>query len=127
MNKIIPVLALAFLLLPMVALAQDRCHLVADLTYIDPACTSGADVSVDDYGACCLFNSIHVVTNWVSGIVGAFVGLFIIVGAFMIVTAGGVPEKVTRGRNYIFYAVAGMIVFLFARAIPSAAKAIMGM
>ncbi len=127
MNKIIPVLVLAFLLLPMVALAQDTCHLVADLTYIDPVCIDGADVSVDDYGACCLFNSIHVVTNWVSGIVAAFVGLFIIVGAFMIVTAGGVPEKVTRGRNYIFYAVAGMIVFLFARAIPSAAKAIMGM
>ena len=127
MSKIIPVLALAFLLLPMVVFAQDRCHLVADLTYIDSVCTEGADVSVDTYGACCLFNSIHVVTNWVSGIVGAFVGLFIIVGAFMIVTAGGVPEKVAQGRRYVLYAVAGMIVFVFARAIPSAARAILGM
>ncbi|MBZ9569573.1 hypothetical protein KJA16_01455 [Patescibacteria group bacterium] len=127
MNKIIPVLVLAFLLLPMVASAQDTCHLVVDLDYIHEDCTEGADVSVDDYGACCLFNSIHVITRWLSGIIAALVGLFIIVGAFMIVTAGGVPEKVTAGRNYILYAVIGMVVFLFARAIPSIARAILGM
>jgi len=127
MSKIISVLALALLLLPMVVFAQATCHLVADLTYIDPTCAAGADVSVDDYGACCLFNSIHVVTRWLSGIIAALVGLFIIVGAFTIVTAGGVPEKVTAGRNYILYAVIGMVVFLFARAIPSIARAVLGM
>ncbi len=127
MNKIIPVLVLAFLLLPMVAFAQDTCHLVTDLTYIYPVCVDGADVSVDDYGACCLFNSIHVITRWLGGIIAALVGLFIIVGAFTIVTAGGVPEKVTAGRNYILYAVIGMVIFLFARAIPSIARAILGM
>ena len=127
MSKIIPVLALAFLLLPMVAFAQETCTLIADLNYINDACDEGATVSVDDYGTCCLFNSIHVVTRWLSGIIAALVGLFIIVGAFMIVTAAGVPEKVTAGRNYILYAVIGMVVFLFARAIPSIARAILGM
>lgn len=127
MSKIISVLALALLLLPMVAFAQATCHITADLTYIDSACVDGADVSVDDYGACCLFNSVYVVTRWLSGIIAALVGLFIIIGAFTIVTAGGVPEKVTAGRNYILYAVIGMVVFLFARAIPSIARAILGM
>ena len=153
MSKIISVLVLALLLLPMVAFAQDTCHLVADLDYVHDDCTQTTDIDgvwtdtdgdgvrelnepgyleegempVDQYGQCCLFNSIHVVTNWLSGIIGALVGLFIIVGAFYIVTAGGNPDRVTQGRNYILYAVAGMIVFLFARAIPSIARAIMGM
>lgn len=127
MRKIISILALAVLLLPMIAFAQNTCTLVADLTYINSACTDGATVSVDTYGTCCLFNSIHVVTRWLSGIIGALVGIFIIMGAVMIITAGGVPEKVTAGRNYILYAVIGMVVFLFARAIPSIAKAILGM
>lgn len=127
MSKIISVLALALLLLPMVAFAQDTCTLVADLNYIDDACDDGATVSVHDYGACCLFNSIHVITRWLSGIIFALVGLFIIIGAFTIVTAGGVPEKVTAGRNYILYAVIGMVIFFFARAIPSIARAILGM
>jgi hypothetical protein len=127
MRKIITALTLLSLVLPVVAFAADTCHLVTDLTYINSACTDGADVAVDTYGACCLFNSIHVVTKWLSGIIAALVGIFIIIGAIMIITAGGVPEKVTAGRNYILYAVIGMVVFLFARAIPSIARAILGM
>ena len=127
MRKIIATLTILSLVLPVVAFAADTCHLVADLNYINDACDEGADVDVDTYGACCLFNSIYVVTKWLSGIIAALVGIFIIVGAVMIITAGGVPEKVTAGRNYILYAVIGMIVFLFARAIPSIARAIMGM
>ena len=153
MKKIIPVLILAVLLLPIIALAQDTCHLVADLDYVHENCTTTTDVDgdwtdtdgdgvrdpdepgyleegempVDQYGQCCLFNSIHVVTNWLSGIIAAVVGIFIIIGAIMIITAGGVPEKVSRGRNYILYAVVGMIAFVFAKAIPSIAKAILGM
>jgi len=127
MRKIIATLTLLSLVLPVVALAADTCHLVTDLTYINSDCTDGADVSVDDYGACCLFNSIYVATKWLSGIIAALVGIFIIIGAIMIITAGGVPEKVTAGRNYILYAVIGMVVFLFAKAIPSIARAILGM
>ena len=128
MRKIIATLTLLSLVLPVVAFAADTCHLVEDITFTgNSACTKGADVSVDDYGICCLFNSVWVVTNWLTGIIGALVGIFIIIGAVMIITAGGVPEKVTAGRNYILYAVIGMVVFLFAKAIPSIAKAIMGM
>jgi hypothetical protein len=141
MNKIISVLVLVALFLPMIALAADYCKIVADLTYINSDCkpdvlkwdidgdgnNDKGYVPVDTYGTCCLFNSIHVVTNWLSGIIAALVGIFIIIGAVMIITAGGVPEKVSRGRNYILYAVVGMIAFVFAKAIPSIAKAILGM
>jgi len=134
-KKIVSALILGSLLLPMLAFAQvDTCHIVADLAYLHPDCTPTTDVGygpgnmpVEKYGQCCLFNSIHVLTRWLSGIIAALVGIFIIVGAMMIITAGGVPEKVTAGRNYILYAVIGMVVFLFARAIPSIARAILGM
>lgn len=83
--------------------------------------------SKDTWGMFCILSSIHRVTDWVSYLLFAFVGVMIIIGAFTIVTAGGAPDKVASGRNYILYAVIGLIVALFARAIPAMAKAIIGM
>lgn len=128
MNKIIAVLALVFLALPFFAFAQDTCTLKVDMPDINPYCMmTNNPISVENYGMCCLVNSIYVLTDWLSFIIAGIVGLLIIYGAILIITAGGTPEKVTAGRNYIMYAVIGFIVFLFARAIPSIAKAILGM
>jgi hypothetical protein len=74
-----------------------------------------------------LINSIYVVTRWLTFIIGGIVGLFIIWGAIQIVTAGGNPEKVKAGRNFILYAAIGMLVALFARAIPAIARSVLGM
>ena len=126
MRKIISVLALVLLVLPLFAFAQNTCTIVADLSYIDPDCVETYVANVDTHGQCCLFNSIHVMTRWLSGVIAAIVGLLIIYGALLIITAGGEPEKVTQGKRYIFYAVGGLVVFLFARAIPSIARAILG-
>lgn len=154
MRKIISVLILlSLLVLPMVAFAQDTCTIVADLGDVNANCTPTTDIDgvwtdtdgdgirdpgepgyleagempLDDYGQCCLFNSIYVVTNWLSFIIAGIVGLMIIYGAILIITAGGEPEKVTQGKRYVLYAAGGFIVFLFARAIPSIARAILGM
>jgi hypothetical protein len=48
----------------------------------------------------------------------------IVIGAFNIITAGGSPEKVTAGRNYILYALIGMVVAFFAKAIPAIVSAL---
>jgi len=48
----------------------------------------------------------------------------IVVGAFNIITAGGAPDKVTAGRNYILYALIGMVVAFFAKAIPAIVAAL---
>jgi hypothetical protein len=77
-------------------------------------------------GACCLLDTIYTVTDWVFYIVLAFVIIFIMLGAFTIMTAGGAPEKVNTGRNYIIYAIVGLIVGLMAKMIPYIAKAIIG-
>jgi hypothetical protein len=118
-------------LLPAIAAAQittpETCKLTRDLTDINAACTKGATVAIADYGMCCMVNTIYSITDWIFYILMAFVGIMIVIGAFMIITAAGAPEKVTSGRNYILYAVIGMVVAFFARAIPSMVKALVGM
>ena len=78
-------------------------------------------------GACCLMNSIYTVTNWIFLIIIIIAGIFILLGAFNIITAGGSPEKANVGRSYIIYAVAGVIVALLAKVIPTVARNIIGM
>ncbi len=59
-----------------------------------------------------------VAQNIVSGlfyIATPIVVIMILIGAFQILTAGGSPEKVTKGRNTIFYAVVGYAVVLVAQ------------
>jgi hypothetical protein len=78
-------------------------------------------------GSCCLLDTIYTVTDWIFYIVVAIAVIFIILGAMNIITAGGSPEKVQTGRNYILYAVIGLIIGLAAKMIPSLAKAIVGL
>lgn len=131
MNKIISVLSLVVLLFPLFVSAQvtppTTCTLTRDLTAIDGACTLGAAVLIEDYGMCCMVNTIYAITDWIFYILMALVGIMIVIGAFNIITAAGAPEKVSAGRNYILYAVIGMVVAFFARAIPTIVQALIGM
>jgi len=148
MNKIIPVLVLALVLLPMIAFAQikDYCTVGADIKYGDvtyksgiqvwnpdaggapTACTTSGTASVNcstvEWGTVCLLNTITRTFTWIWAILIAIVGIMIVVGAFSIITAGGAPEKVTAGRNYILYALIGMVVAFFAKAIPAIVAAL---
>jgi hypothetical protein len=78
-------------------------------------------------GSCCLLDTIYTVTDWIFYLATAVAIIFIVLGAFSIITAGGSPEKVTSGRNYILYAVIGLIVGLMAKGIPALARAILGL
>ena len=137
MNKIIAIAVLAsVLILPFLAFAQieapETCTLRRDLTDISQkidgtdACCDGCTVDINTYGMCCLVNTVYSVTDWIFYILMAFVGVMIVIGAFTIITAGGNPENVTKGRNYILYAIIGMVVAFFARAIPAIVKAVIG-
>jgi hypothetical protein len=138
MRKIIAAIALGLLIAPL-ALAQTA---PAEVTGCKMRHTFGTDFvgftcpatgSTCDFtsttntcGACCLLDTIYTVTDWIFYIVIAVALIFIILGAFSIITAGGSPEKVQSGRNYIVYAVIGLLVGLAAKAIPSIARAILG-
>jgi len=78
-----------------------------------------------DCPMCCAMNAIYSVTDWIFIGVLAFVVIFILIGAFTMMTAAGSPEKVTSGRNYIIWAMVGAIVAALAKSIPSIVKAIL--
>lgn len=136
MKKILPALILiGFLtvfLAPQVALAviteaPETCELKYDFSDIDDACGEGEEVSIAEHGMCCLLNTLYSITDWIFIVLMGLVGIFVIIGAFTLVTAAGSPEKVTSGRNYIMYAAIGLVVALLAKAVPNMIKMMAGM
>jgi hypothetical protein len=79
-----------------------------------------------DWGTLCLINVVARVTNWVTYISLAVVAVMVIVGALTLTTAAGDPEKVKSGKNYILFAVVGLIIAILSRAIPAVAARIVG-
>ena len=146
---------LVVLALPLIASAQEIgptecCKLRRAITDVDSACTAGKIVGpsalpvctattttsccgvgavtaiTDNWGMCCLINTLYNITDWIFVILVAIVILFVLIGAFSILTAGGSPDKVTTGRNYIMYAMIGLAVAIMAKAIPGVVKLIVG-
>ena len=76
---------------------------------------------------CCVFDTLYIVTDWVFWAVMLLVMLFIILGAFFIITAGGNDEKVGKGKKFIIFAVVGAIVGMMARIIPGLVASMMGL
>ncbi len=76
---------------------------------------------------CCALDLVYTVTDWIFLIVLGLSIIFILIGAFNFITAGGSPEKAATGRQYLIYAVIGIIVAILAKAIPAIAKSIIGL
>ena len=68
---------------------------------------------------CCLVGNIIFITNWIFTALILLVVLFVLLGAFNIVTAAGDTNKITTGKNYILYAAIGLACALLARAVPN--------
>ena len=132
MNKILSILVLsAVTLAPQMALAQaSQCTLRHNVSDFDPACTLGRTVSetvTRVWGMCCILDAVYTVTDWIFVALMVVVGLLIAWGGFTIATAGGAPDKVAAGRNFILYALIGLAVALLARALPAVVRALLGM
>ena len=67
------------------------------------------------------------VERWIFLALMTLVILFVLLGAFYMLTAGGDATKITTGRNFLIWAAIGFIVALAARAIPGVARAVMGL
>lgn len=130
MKKIIVLAILAAMMVPTVAAALpvESCTIGHDLRDFDVACSRNAVVndSTPAWGMCCMLDAIYTVTDWIFFILLAVVSLLVIWGGFTIATAGGAPDKVNEGRNYILYALLGLALALLSRAIPSIARALVG-
>ncbi|MBI2031493.1 MAG: hypothetical protein HYT08_02650 [Candidatus Levybacteria bacterium] len=47
------------------------------------------------------------------GLIGGVALLFIILGGYTILTSSGNPARVASGKNYIYYAIAGLLLAIF--------------
>ena len=61
---------------------------------------------------------MEVILDWVFSIVMILAILFMLVAAFLFLTAGGSPEKIATARQMLTYAVIGIAVALLAYVIP---------
>ncbi len=63
--------------------------------------------------------ALNRITNWAFTILIAVAAMFIIFAAFNFVTASGEAEKVKAAREYVLYALVGVVVALLARGLVS--------
>jgi len=103
----------------------------SSLTLIEGGATttrygSGSGEINEDWGMVCLLDSVYSVTDWIFYSLLALVTVFTIWGGFLIVTAGGEAEKIKQGKDFVIYAVVGLIVAFLSRVIPSIAEGIVG-
>jgi|SRR3990167_2543421 len=47
------------------------------------------------------------------GLIGGVALLFIIFGGYIVLTSSGNPEKLNTGKNFIYYAIAGLLLGIF--------------
>lgn len=77
-------------------------------------------------GICCMLNSIYLVTDWIFYILILVAVIMIIIGGFVFMTAAGSPEKATKGRNILIYAVIGIAIGILAKLIPVIVRTVIG-
>jgi len=147
MKKILVILTLLVFLIPLLVSAQKEipncCKIgrtveLEGTTYAEGKYVGGEDtcnvttphVATDyktkKWGLICFLSAVEVATDWIFTFLMTFVGVMIILGAFFTVTAGGSPERQKKGKDFILFAVIGMIVGLLAKAVPSLIGALLG-
>ena len=137
LSGLILTLLLAGLIVPALVSAQEGLPQTCTVTNkkvtdaVDFCTTSGtvakgAKINVELFPMCCLFNTIYTVTDWVFYILLIIVVFMMVLGGFYFVTAAGDPERATKGRQLIVYALIGLVIALLARLIPAAVRFILG-
>jgi len=69
---------------------------------------------------------IERITNWVFYIGIILAPLMILVGAFYLVTAAGIPARIETGKKFIIWTIVGLAVIFLSRAIIGIIKYILG-
>ena len=72
-----------------------------------------------DWAIVCLLNTTINVTNWIFYLMMILSVLLVVWGGIIFMTAGGDPDKASKGKTLILYACIGIIIALLARIIPA--------
>lgn len=107
-------------------------HALNDSTWTDRGITCPANGTTCPLNStsltcatCCLVDKVYTFTDWIFVAIMIFVTVKILQGGYYILTSAGDDKKLTSGRQNILWALAGMAIALFARAIPSAIVALL--
>ena len=106
---------------------MEGCTLVRDITYDGLTVEEGTTIPDDcDEDQCeeawaflCMINIANRLATMLFYAMIALVVALVILGGFFILTSGGAEEKVTQGKKYITFAIIGVIVAVFAYAVPA--------
>ena len=94
-------------------------YLKGDIIGGGDACHLGSiDHLTKEWGLVCLLGSIGAVTRWIFTFLMVVSPVMILTGTYYIMTGGGDPEKLKKGKNFIIWASIGLVVGLFSNAIP---------
>ena len=86
-----------------------------------PDCAGGEECTFTEErpcGLCCLVGGIYFVADWVFAFLILLVIIFVLWGAFEILTSAGNEDKFASGRTRIMFAAIGFAAALLAKAIP---------
>lgn len=95
------------------------------LTVAASTCGAGG-ATLCTCGVCCVMDTVYTVTDWIFVAVVVIVIIFILWGAYNLLTSQADPAKIKLGRDQIMYAAIGMIVALLAKAIPLIVRSVLG-
>jgi len=136
---VISLFALAFM--PSFVHAADTCKVRADISTKEASdllnrtranVGSGSELDLDgddssDNALLCTYGLIKFATNLLFVAVLAIATFFIALSAFYFITAGQNPDKVQKARNFLIWAVVGLVVASLARVIPAIVRGIIGL
>ncbi len=73
-----------------------------------------------------VMRTLDNLTDWMFAILLVIAAIFIIVAAFNFVTASGDPEKTKSARNFVLYALIGVLVAVSAKGLIALVRRIAG-
>jgi hypothetical protein len=131
-SLIVSSILMAMMIMPLLVFAQPSgppttCTLKHDLSSQVTGCGKGATIQMNSaQSICCAVDAVMTVTDWVFYILLVAVVLMVVIGGFMYLTSAGDPAKASKGRSLIIFALIGLIIAVFARAIPSIVMSFLG-
>ena len=92
-------------------------------------CTEGKTAAFenDEKAICCSLDPIFTVFDWIFVFAVVMAIILVVVGGFMLMTAGGEPEKLTKGRGWVIWALVGFAVAIAAKALPAMVTVLTGL
>lgn len=116
MKLLLPIItSLLFLLLPTVAAAQPTTPAVTTSPDSNSA-IQGAPACIRSTFGCIPTNPVELVgliLRVVLGFAGGIAFLMMVYGSIKLITSGGNPDALKEGREFITYAILGMLVIVF--------------